>query len=136
MSLEKFKSVIEIILKQGALAIIKIIASKLIPVLETKYYRKLQDISDKIINRVIDRVNEILVETNHAKKIQKLYLLDLIKTTLKSIASSLDETVKYIDDNVDFSEINTPDENTLVALADIPGAFDDGCCGPDGCQIV
>ena len=34
-------------------------------------------------------------------------------------------------------EIEEPSEETLVALADIPGALDnDGGCGPDGCEIA
>ena len=82
--------------------------------------------------------SELAEEKDIKKRTVNLYLLKLMKETFITVASSFTETANFITEHVDFKEIDEPSEETLVALADIPGALDndDDGCGPDGCEIA
>ena len=139
MSKGKLKEIIRELLKRGAQALVKLVKSKLLPRAEEKYCEALQATADKLSDKAIDRVEELNNETDNAKKIKKVYLLKLIAQALEAVDKTIDETVKYIRENVDFGILENPSEETLVALAEIPGALDndeEGGCGPDGCEIV
>ena len=88
---------------------------------------------DKIVEELIN------AELNRQENCIELIASENIvsQDVLDAVASPLAATANYITDNVNFKEIEEPSEETLVALADIPGALDnDGGCGPDGCEIA
>lgn len=131
------KELLKRLISKGAAALAKLIKSKLLPKAEEKYCKVLQGVTDKLTNKAIDRIADLVKETDPKKRVRDLYLLKLIKETLTSVSMSLSETANYINENVDFKEIEEPTEDALVALAEIPGALDneDGC-GPNGCEVV
>ena len=142
MSRKEQKAALKELLKgfitKGAIALAKLIKSKLLPEAEEKYCKVLQGVTEKLTSKAVDRITDLANEKNPKKRICDLYLLKLIKETLDAVAISLTETANYINENVDFKELEEPTEEALVALAEIPGALDndeDGC-GPDGCEIV
>ena len=112
------------LIAKGAKALAKLIKSKLLPKAEEKYCRALQGTTAKITNKVADRITDLKEETDSKKRIRDLYLLKLIDETLDAVSASLSETANYIKENVDFSELEKPSEETLVALADVPGALE------------
>ena len=132
------KEILVSLIAKGTVALAKLIKSKLLPKAEEKKYCKvLQAVTEKITNRTAERIAELLKETDIKKRVRYLYLLKLVRETLDAVSVSLAQTVDYIKEHVDFSEIEEPTEEALVALADIPGALDnDGGCGPDGCEIA
>ena len=131
------KEILVSLIAKGTVALAKLIKSKLLPKAEEKYCRVLQAVTEKITNRTAERIAELLKETDIKKRVRYLYLLKLVRETLDAVSVSLAQTVDYIKEHVDFSEIEEPTEEALVALADIPGALDnDGGCGPDGCEIA
>lgn len=135
---EVIKNLLGGLIAKGAIALAKLIRSKLLPRAEEKYCKVLQVATEKIANKVVDRVANLKTETDTKKRVRDLYLLKLIKDTLLTVSTSLLETANFICDNVDFKELDDPSEDTLVALAEIPGALenDEDGCGPDGCEIV
>ena len=131
------KEILVSLIAKGTVALAKLIKSKLLPKAEEKYCKVLQAVTEKITNRTAERIAELLKETDIKKRVRYLYLLKLVRETLDAVSVSLAQTVEYIKEHVDFSEIEEPTEEALVALADIPGALDnDGGCGPDGCEIA
>ena len=131
------KEILVSLIAKGTVALAKLIKSKLLPKAEEKYCKVLQAVTEKITNRTAERIAELLKETGIKKRVRYLYLLKLVRETLDAVSVSLAQTVDYIKEHVDFSEIEEPTEEALVALADIPGALDnDGGCGPDGCEIA
>lgn len=131
------KEILTSLIAKGTVALAKLIKSKLLPKAEEKYCKVLQAVTEKITNRTAERIAELLKETDIKKRVRYLYLLKLVRETLDAVSVSLAQTVDYIKEHVDFSEIEEPTEEALVALADIPGALDnDGGCGPDGCEIA
>ena len=131
------KEILVSLIAKGTVALAKLIKSKLLPKAEEKYCKVLQAVTEKITNRTAERIAELLKETDIKKRVHYLYLLKLARETLDAVSVSLAQTVDYIKEHVDFSEIEEPTEEALVALADIPGALDnDGGCGPDGCEIA
>ena len=131
------KEVLGGLIAKGLQALVKLVKSKLLPKAEEKYCKALQATTEKITNKAVDRIAELNEETDVKKRIRYLYLLKLVKNALDALSESLVETVKYIEENVDFKELEEPSEEALVALADIPGALDnDGECGPDGCEVA
>lgn len=131
------KEILTSLIAKGTVALAKLIKSKLLPKAEEKYCKVLQAVTEKITNRTAERIAELLKETDIKKRVRYLYLLKLVRETLDAVSVSLAQTVYYIKEHVDFSEIEEPTEEALVALADIPGALDnDGGCGPDGCEIA
>lgn len=131
------KEILVSLIAKGTVALAKLIKSKLLPKAEEKYCKVLQAVTEKITNRTAERIAELLKETDIKKRVRYLYLLKLVRETLDAVSVSLAQTVDYIKEHVDFSEIEEPTEEALVALADIPGALDnDGGCGPDGCEIA
>lgn len=131
------KEILVSLIAKGTVALAKLIKSKLLPKAEEKYCKVLQAVTEKITNRTAERIAELLKETDIKKRVHYLYLLKLVRETLDAVSVSLAQTVDYIKEHVDFSEIEEPTEEALVALADIPGALDnDGGCGPDGCEIA
>ena len=131
------KEILVSLIAKGTVALAKLIKSKLLPKAEEKYCKVLQVVTEKITNRTAERIAELLKETDIKKRVRYLYLLKLVRETLDAVSVSLAQTVDYIKEHVDFSEIEEPTEEALVALADIPGALDnDGGCGPDGCEIA
>ena len=132
------KALLGKLLAQGAASLAKLVKSKLLPKAEEKYCKALQVVAEKLTKRAADRVSELAEEKDVKKRTVNLYLLKLMKETFITVASSFTETANFITEHVDFKEIDEPSEETLVALADIPGALDndgDGC-GPDGCEIA
>ena len=131
------KEILVSLIAKGTVALAKLIKSKLLPKAEEKYCKVLQAVTEKITNRTAERIAELLKETDIKKRVRYLYLLKLVRETLDAVSVSLAQTVDYIKEHVDFSEIEEPTEEALVALADIPGALDnEGGCGPDGCEIA
>jgi len=131
------KELIKELIAKGTAALTKLIRSKLLPKTEEKYCKVLQAVSEKIADKTAKRIADLSEETNPKKRIKDLYILKLIFDTLEAVSSSLGTTAEYIKENVDFSELDAPTEEVLVALAEIPGALDnDGGCGPDGCEIA
>lgn len=131
------KEILASLIAKGTIALAKLIKSKLLPKAEEKYCKALQAVTEKITNRTAERIAELLKETDTKKRVRYLYLLKLVRETLNAVSVSLAQTVDYIKEHVDFSEIEEPTEEALVALADIPGALDnEGGCGPDGCEIA
>ena len=131
------KEILVSLIAKGTVALAKLIKSKLLPKAEEKYCKVLQAVTEKITNRTAERIAELLKEPDIKKRVRYLYLLKLVRETLDAVSVSLAQTVDYIKEHVDFSEIEEPTEEALVALADIPGALDnDGGCGPDGCEIA
>ena len=131
------KEILAGLIAKGTIALAKLIKSKLLPKAEEKYCKALQAVTEKITNRTAERIAELLKETDTKKRVRYLYLLKLVRETLNAVSVSLAQTVDYIKEHVDFSEIEEPTEEALVALADIPGALDnEGGCGPDGCEIA
>ena len=134
---EALTKLIKGLIAKGTAALAKLIKSKLLPRAEEKYCKVLQAVSERIAEKTAKRIADLNEETNHKKRVTTLYVLKLVLETLDAAASSLAATADYIRDNVDFKEIEEPSEETLVALADIPGALDnEGGCGPDGCEIA
>ncbi len=137
MAKTKIKEILKALITKGATALVKLIRTKLLPKAEEKYCKALQDAADKITDKAVDRVEDLTEETDKKKRVRNLYLLKLILETLSAVSETLVETTNYIRENVDFKELDESNEETLVALAEIPGALEnDGECGPDGCEIV
>lgn len=137
MAKTKIKEILKALITKGATALVKLIRTKLLPKAEEKYCKALQDAADKITDKAVDRVEDLTEETDKKKRVRNLYLLKLILETLSAVSETLVETINYIRENVDFKELDESNEETLVALAEIPGALEnDGECGPDGCEIV
>ena len=131
------KEILVSLIAKGTVALAKLIKSKLLPKAQEKYRKVLQAVTEKTTNRTAERIAELLKETDIKKRVRYLYLLKLVRETLDAVSVSLAQTVDYIKEHVDFSEIEEPTEEALVAFADIPGALDnDGGCGPDGCEIA
>lgn len=130
------KEILGGLIAKGIAAVAKLVKSKLLPKAEEKYCKVLQAATEKIADKVATRVAD-LKTAEGKKRIKDLYLLKLIYDTLNATSESLVATAQFIKDNVDFSEIEEPTEEALVALAEVPGALEnDGECGPDGCEIA
>lgn len=131
------KEILSGFIAKGAIALTKLIKSKLLPKAEERYCRALKATADKITNKTADRIAKLAKEEDKKKRVAILYLLKLISDTLVAVSESLTTTANYVKENVDFKELEDPSEEALVALAEIPGALDnDGGCGANGCEIA
>ena len=133
-------------IKKALSAVANAIRTKLLPKLQARCCKAMQDASLALVDRADEAIESLEKETDKKKIIRKTYTLKLIQNTAEAVGNLLLTTAKHIEDNVDFSaiEVNTTeveeaiaeaeeddDEyNELVASVDVPH------CDEDGCAIV
>lgn len=133
-------------IKKALSAVANAIRTKLLPKLQARCCKAIQDASLALVDRADEAIESLEKETDKKKVIRKTYTLRLIQNTAEAVGNLLLTTAKHIEDNVDFSaiEVNTTeveeaiaeaeeddDEyNELVASVDVPH------CDEDGCEIV
>lgn len=133
-------------IKKALSAVANAIRTKLLPKLQARCCKAMQDASLALVDRADEAIESLEKETDKKKIIRKTYTLKLIQNTAEAVGNLLLTTAKHIEDNVDFSaiEVNTTeveeaiaeaeeddDEyNELVASVDVPH------CDEDGCEIV
>lgn len=145
----KIKSLVAEAIKKGILAVGKLIKTKLLPKAEEKYCRVLQATSEKLIDKVSDLVEDIAEENDTKKRTRKLYLLQLCVNTMEAIAETFDKALETIKEVIDFTEIDTDEAKTEIAVAveeaggkieedydNYVASLNTSGCGPDGCNIV
>lgn len=133
-------------IKKALSAVANAIRTKLLPKLQARCCKAIQDASLALVDRADEAIESLEKETDKKKIIRKTYTLRLIQNTAEAVGNLLLTTAKHIEDNVDFSaiEVSTTeveeaiaeaeeddDEyNELVASVDVPH------CDEDGCEIV
>ena len=133
-------------IKKALAAVANAIRTKLLPKLQARCCKAMQDASLALVDRADEAIESLEKETDKKKIIRKTYTLKLIQNTAEAVGNLLLTTAKHIEDNVDFSaiKVNTTeveeaiaeaeeddDEyNELVASVDVPH------CDEDGCEIV
>jgi hypothetical protein len=130
-------------IKKALSAVANAIRTKLLPKLQARCCKAMQDASLALVDRADEAIESLEKETDKKKIIRKTYTLKLIQNTAEAVGSLLLTTAKHIEDNVDFStiEVDTTeveeaiaeaeeddDEyNELVASVDVPHCDEDGC---------
>lgn len=130
-------------IKKALSAVANAIRTKLLPKLQARCCKAMQDASLALVDRADEAIESLEKETDKKKIIRKTYTLKLIQNTAEAVGNLLLTTAKHIEDNVDFSaiEVDTTeveeaiaeaeeddDEyNELVASVDVPHCDEDGC---------
>ena len=143
---ETIKVAAKAAIKKALSAVANAIWTKLLPKLQARCCKAMQDASLALVDRADEAIESLEKETDKKKIIRKTYTLKLIQNTAEAVGNLLLTTAKHIEDNVDFSaiEVDTTeveeaiseaeeddDEyNELVASVDVPH------CDEDGCEIV
>lgn len=146
MSSAATKAVISQLLTKALSAIVKLVRTKLLPKVTERYCKSLQKGADKIAKKADELIEKIPTVKTTKKLVATLYGLRLIQETAQHIGEALTLVAHNIEATVDFSPIDTPDEDAakeveeLNLLAMTPSADEDtddfGGCGPDGCEIA
>ena len=143
---ETIKVAAKAAIKKALSAVANAIRTKLLPKLQARCCKAMQDASLALVDRADETIESLEKETDKKKIIRKTYTLKLIQNTAEAGGNLLLTTAKHIEDNVDFAaiEVDTTeveeaiseaeeddDEyNELVASVDVPH------CDEDGCEIV
>ena len=143
---ETIKVAAKAAIKKALSAVANAIRTKLLPKLQARCCKAMQDASLALVDRADETIESLEKETDKKKIIRKTYTLKLIQNTAEAVSNLLLTTAKHIEDNVDFAaiEVDTTeveeaiseaeeddDEyNELVASVDVPH------CDEDGCEIV
>lgn len=143
---ETLRAAVKTLLTQALAAVAKLVRTKLLPRAIARACKHLQDASEALILKADSLIASVTSEEDESKRIKKLYMLALIKNTIRAVGKLLTASADHIDSKVDFDEIENSEaakvikeakekakakEDTeydeLIAEVNTPHCDDDGC---------
>ena len=143
MDKQTVRTVIAQLLSKALTAVVKIVRTKLLPRIFSRYCKTLQSTAEKLVERANALVDKVPSITDTKKLVRTLYVLKLVQEATSTVGKALTALAESIETNVDFSLIESPETDEVATeianLEVIANAGPDepfGGCGPDGCEIV
>ena len=143
MDKQAIRMVISQLLAKALSAVVKIVRTKLLPKVVSRYCKILQNTAAKLAERANALIDKVPTIKDTKKLVGTLYVLKLVQEATSTVGKALVTLAESIETHVDFSIIDQPTSDEIasevatlevIANADTDEPF--GGCGPDGCEIV